>query len=470
MNEIEKILKGREDDSSITLNSQWQFDKSRYEDILKGIRDYYSHFTDHGNSHSETILANIVKILTLDALKKFSSVDLWLLLEAVYSHDCGMYISIEEVKKLLETTKFIEYIREIKNNENHIYNRYTSFFTIEDKKILYERGKNYIPENEMGMRFLVASYKRSSHAESSKKFIEETHLLPKRLFELLGEIVYSHGYSHEKIEERLPIKQKGIGLEDCHPRFISYLLRMGDLLDLDNDRISPIIEKNLEKIIPSDSLIHSKKHKSIKYFRLDSERIEIEALIGRGDDVEKAYDVYEVTESWFNWIRKEYDYQLKVWEDVKPKEVNCKLPQLGKLDVKIEGNSVIKSRNKNTFSLDVENTFEILRGAGIYEEKEDALREVLQNAVDATLLRVFLEKEEEYREVESQEEKYKEELEKRKIKVNIDRVNKKITSEEEVKNNFWKVSIIDEGVGLDEEDFKYLIETASSSTNIEKKR
>lgn len=46
--------------------------------------------------------------------------------------------------------------------------------------------------------------------------------------------------------------------------------------------------------------------------------------------------------------------------------------------------------------MDTNNVLELLVGASIYNRKENALREILQNSMDATYLRIFEEKEKKF--------------------------------------------------------------------------
>lgn len=98
---LEDILKEKceKEDTEILL-AQWKYDKELYKDILQNTKDYYCHYTDHGINHSEAVLSNIVRILGIDKIKELSSLDIWLLLEAAYIHDSGMFITREEVEEL----------------------------------------------------------------------------------------------------------------------------------------------------------------------------------------------------------------------------------------------------------------------------------------------------------------------------------------------------------------------------------
>ena len=53
----------------------------------------------------------------------------------------------------------------------------------------------------------------------------------------------------------------------------------------------------------------------------------------------------------------------------------------------LEENALINETPVEMVSVDTDKAMELLRGAGIYEGAYQCIREVLQNAVDATLLR-----------------------------------------------------------------------------------
>ena len=86
-----------------------------------------------------------------------------------------------------------------------------------------------------------------------------TELLPNRIYRYLGQICVSHGMNFNTLMETIPYKQTGLGTEDCHPRFIGCLLRLGDLFDLDDNRFCPVMAKHVSNM-PSVSKHHHDKH------------------------------------------------------------------------------------------------------------------------------------------------------------------------------------------------------------------
>lgn len=454
MNFFEKILEEKSKQENTTdYFTQWNYDKELYTDILLGVRDYYSNYTDHGKKHSETILTNILRILGEESIKKFSTLDLWLILEATYLHDCGMYITREEAKKVIQDDNFKSYYSNILNNPEHPMYSYTQFFS-QDKNGFSYNQIHYNVDYDYAMRFIISSYKRSSHAADFRKVIGNSKkLLHDRIYRILFSISESHGKSFEDVM-KLPKKENGIGNEIGHPIFIACLLRMGDLLDIDNKRFSEKLIENIEDIIPIDSKEHLEKHKSITHFWIDQERIEITATVNSG---EESYNVAEVIGNWFSYIEDEYNNQLHNWNDIIPKNIGTSLPILGELKIDIENYEYINSKNKPKFSLDINNTLSLLMGTSIYDKKEKAIREILQNAIDATYLRVFEENKEQLisKDVISLKE-VKQLFKNKKIEVIINKIS------EDKEYNQWDIIIKDKGIGIDKEHLKYIIEAGSS--------
>ncbi|WP_405350602.1 ATP-binding protein [Fusobacterium animalis] len=454
MNFFEKILEEKSKQENTTdYFTQWNYDKELYTDILLGVRDYYSNYTDHGRKHSETILTNILRILGEESVKNFSTLDLWLILETSYLHDCGMYITRKEAKRIIEDENFKSYYSYILNNPEHPMYRYTQFFSKDKNGFSYNQSY-YNVDYDYAMRFIISSYKRSSHATDFRKVIGNSKkLLHDRIYRILFSISESHGKNFEDVM-KLPKKENGIGNEIGHPIFIACLLRMGDLLDIDNKRFSEKLIENIEDIIPIDSKEHLEKHKSITHFWIDQERIEITATVNSG---EESYNVAEVIGKWFSYIEDEYNNQLHNWNDIIPKNIESSLPILGELKIDIKDYEYIDSKNKPKFSLDINNTLSLLMGTSIYDKKEKAIREILQNSIDATYLRVFEENKEQLSlEKEMTLEQVRQLFETKKIEVIINKIS------EDKEYNQWDIIIKDKGIGIDKEHLKYIIEAGSS--------
>ena len=78
MNTVERILQEKSLDSEQSiLMGQWEFDKKNIPNALKAVAIVFPHFSLHDETHSLTILNNIVKMLGESVIRQLSCTDLW---------------------------------------------------------------------------------------------------------------------------------------------------------------------------------------------------------------------------------------------------------------------------------------------------------------------------------------------------------------------------------------------------------
>lgn len=96
------------------IRNAWKADKIEYIGKLETIKYEFINYSLHDQTHSQAILQNIYEWLGKDRAAKLSVGDLWLLLEAAYSHDIGMATTYIDLEKLWKDEEMIqELINEI---------------------------------------------------------------------------------------------------------------------------------------------------------------------------------------------------------------------------------------------------------------------------------------------------------------------------------------------------------------------
>ena len=229
---------------------------------------------------------------------------------------------------------------------------------------------------------------------------------------------------------------------------------------------SPFISRQNEKItfrfnetlirtldvIPADSVDHRAKHHSINHFRVDNKYIEVSALCENPR-------VARVCRQWFGWIKDEFNNQTQKWNDIVPPEIHCFLPTVNQLSVDIEGYLSVEEDDEPKFTIDVDKALELLQGKNFYKSPFDSIREILQNAVDSTQIKLFLEAEEENVIPVAPDQEFKNKAKNYPIHVEIVRTP----------NNKLQVTVDDCGMGLKRSHLRFLSNTGSSSRNIEKR-
>lgn len=444
---------GKNSSNSSLLWAQWCFDKQLITRSLNVISTLFPHYSLHESSHSNTIILEIEKILGSN-VNQLSFIDSWLLLEAAYWHDVGMIVTDEEKRAIIETQEFNDYIRQLSLSTSELSQYAKNYIQFQSGEI-----SQTIIEYEKSFTFLFAEYIRKSHSERSKLALKnpdllgikspQTGLINSRFNNILGDIVEAHGKSFESILS-LPFENDGLEVGDvAHPRFVACMLRLGDLLDLEDGRHCPTQLKTVGKI-PAVSFAHLEKHRSIISKTITEYSIDIKAKCEK-------YESFELQNDWFALIEKEIENQDKFWVDISPNYYSRKLPSIKSLICDLEGSISLENR-ASRFTIDINRIYDFLNGKYIYENSLSCMHELLQNAVDATIDRLWLEKKDsittinDFREIASN------------YSITVQVIPKQL-SKEKVE---YKVVISDKGKGMTIEDIKSILTIASEKNQQQK--
>lgn len=173
----------------------------------------FPNYTNHDIRHSIKIMETIYELIK-DKNKQFSSIEYALMIYSAMFHDIGMAVSDEEITN-------------IKNeNSKYLYNQ--SF------KLIKEGFNN---NEELAIQEVV----RNAHGKIANDLINTKY---KELFKLpqsstyfsedLGMICQAHTEDKNYLNNISIHKTKGY--DEYNPRFIAILLRVADILDIDDSR------------------------------------------------------------------------------------------------------------------------------------------------------------------------------------------------------------------------------------------
>ena len=445
MSHIESVFesKSKENAEAGKYLQQWHVAKTHVPQLLNTISHYFPHYSLHDSTHSETILNNIELIMGAEVIDKLSIVDLWLLLSASYYHDLGMVITRDDkLECLKEGSAFINYVRSKQDDETSPMHNYALCFEIKDNK-LFHKNNEITPENIDAQKFLFADYIRQEHADRATGRIQHEgsmHLpgssIPERIIRILGNICKAHGQKQKDLLELAQEENSGCGTEKCHPLFVACMLRLGDLLDVDTNRVSKVLLSSLTSI-PSDSLLYNQTNRDITHINIGRKLIEISAEC---EDIKVA----NLLNDWFKMIDVELQFQSRNWYKIAPSIDFGSLPSVGKLIVRLKGYDDISGKNRPRFEINSLKAIEMLQGAGLYNDASQSIRELLQNAVDATYIRVFLENP-----TLSDRNEFRKKCAEHVINVEL---NKLAVEVDHVK---WHLKIQDQGVGIAPDEVIY---------------
>jgi len=374
------------------LLSVWNINKKMCHDVLSTVVMNYPHYTKHDISHCEAIITNIEMLLGEDAIKALSPTDTWLLLHAAYLHDIGMVIECKKIEENWESKEFQDYLHELENSNDDSLAQNAKFInSLGDKLGKKENVMAWPVRVRYAVTLLIADYYRRQHAEDSNSYIKDmgsafhidlgfNGLIQQRLIMLLADIVCLHTEPNQKILE-LDYQTNGFNADYAHPRFLAQMLRMGDLLDADNNRFNAVNEAVFGEI-PESSKSHWEKHVSARHILITPDVIEYRADCSR-------LEVYRETRVFVSWLKEEVEFWALNWKSIMPEAIKGSAPRLGKCELLLNGVPDIQGLSDLRFSISPEKAFEVIEGTNIYEDHFVFLREVIQNALDACKIQLW---------------------------------------------------------------------------------
>lgn len=385
-----------------TLKTKWKSDKNVYTSYTAITAFDFQHFSMHDKSHSVRILQNIELLLGRQRVDMLGVGDLWLLLQAAYFHDIGMSLTSKDMDKLWESDSAFraflkERLQEGRYRDNaelydaidyyekvdRVLNQKADFEAVWKSDITLS-SSNWPIRLVQNIQYIIAEYVRRKHAERSRNYFERIFeedksyaegVIEERLYMLVGTISSLHTEDFDQIFYQIPYEEVAMGDEHIHPRFAAAMLRIGDLLDMDNNRFNVRILGH-RGVLPPKSLAHLRKHKALRHFEVNETII---CASSYSDDFEACLE----TRRWYNWIDEDVGNLVKNWNRLVPRELMGCLLKKCDLKVYLKG-TLFTTQDFNHFNFDSRKMHKLLIGDNIYDCRLDCLREYLQNAIDAT--------------------------------------------------------------------------------------
>lgn len=398
------------------LAAAWTLNKTKLSSVLSLITTAFPTYSLHDASHSDTIIENIERLLG-NNIKKLGATDAFMLLMAAYTHDLGMYLSYKTIEEKWKENEFAQKINELENHHDYqiaqaarflretrnMLNKPTSDKTDTDAKT-DENDKDSILwalEIKNAVTLLTIELFRDEHAIRSRKYLNDYSEFEKLLENIqqyggmkatLADIAYLHYENFDKIFILDKEANGYTGSGDVfHPRFVACMLRLGDLLDFDNNRFNKFAMA-MVKEVPETSLAHYRKHLSTRNETSNISPTEIKATFNCEEDSD-----FRVTAKWIKMVEQEIKNMHSYWSEISPKGPSgmalFQLPSAKQINIQLKFRG---EENPNPdlmnlrFDISSKKTFEMLKGGAIYEKPGRVfLREIVQNAMDATKLQLW---------------------------------------------------------------------------------
>lgn len=364
----------------------------------KSILMHMGQFTLHDGDHLFRVLSLMARLLGQENIEKLSVPELMLLILSAFFHDIGM---APEEKEVLAWKKVWDERPEFNNEqEEHEYRNFLQFYMarISQKnqiEYLINQGKN--SEAELLKSYLITEYIRITHAARAKNIIA-ADWINKIMYQdtditvEFASICFSHNEDAFSLFELDKNYLCGQGVY-ANFQLVAVVLRLADLLDFDAKRTPTVLFSHLFVRHPV-SLKEWSKHRSIEGWDIGENRIQFHAKCNHPAIEASIHSFCDV-------IDKELSACNNILSEINSANI-FRSPILIKIPFKVDrtkvetkkdinGNFLYLYRGETQFNLSKNQVIDLLMGTKLYGNPQVALRELIQNSIDACLLRKALE-------------------------------------------------------------------------------
>lgn len=349
--EIYKYLSARNPTLLVMVDTVY----TQCEIIMSRIPSVFPDYTQHDIKHCIRVIEYMSQLLK-GQFSNFSDLHIAMLIFVGLTHDVGMYSSEVEVRKLKTNLK----------------------------------RRKYKPLDE---DFAVKEEIRSKHGDrilevmNSITELHDAFKLPNTAYSVLEDVAKigsSHCKEYSWIASKLKDKTS-VAQYEYSPMQLAILLRIGDALDIDDQRAPETLYGMASEFYCVNCAEWAQHYVITNYNKIRVDASNQLSLYFSGSSDNPA--IYRKVVSYIKWLRNDIrsinaefflgDKALltgKYYLNVSP-EIEVSIEKIGFSDAELR------------FELDYSKITRLLMGENLYGNKKHGLRELLQNAVDAVLIR-----------------------------------------------------------------------------------
>ncbi|NJO92435.1 MAG: metal-dependent phosphohydrolase, partial [Chloroflexia bacterium] len=332
------------------------------------------------------------RMIPNDTLSKLSIPELMMLILCSFLHDIGMAPEEDKIRAWKEDWDDV-FPNDFEKEENSKFNRFRNTYPGKIQEINKLRKNEEHTKANLIEDFIITEYIRTTHAIRAREIIannwaDRIIYKDKNLTYELTQLCFSHGNDSLSL---LDLETNVLCGEDeyiCLP-FIGVILRLSDLLDFDAKRTPSILFSHLSVRNPV-SLKEWQKHRSIQAWIIKNDKIAYSAQCIH-PAIEKTINVF------CNLIDKELsdasNVLSRISDDFRDDGGIYKIMLPAKVDrrkiqpaINIKTNEPLYIYRDTSFELSKEQIIDLLMGTKLYSDTKSALRELIQNSIDACLV------------------------------------------------------------------------------------
>ncbi len=360
---------------------------------LSYIPQTFPHYTRHTIEHSEQVISQSSNLLFVDGdptrpVVDLSGVEAYSLIAASLLHDAGMVTSDHEKIEILRSEEWKDWAERGGGGTA----RYAEVKDLRESSSTYEDvPRDFIADIQL--RFLIAEFVRKTHHLRTARLLQQREAKLARfafddpvLAKTIGDICKSHGLLHHELQDSVLFPdRRTVRGELLNVKFLSLILRLADLLDMSSDRACPLL-LNAASPLPSSSLAHWSQYRRITHRLVAHDRVEL-----RAECLDQAE--HRFLQDWCSWLVEEVEHaratmahSLRHNEWVPP-FVSMHGPE-ATIHIKPSTEATYVP-SKWTLKLDPDVVIDRLIH-DLHSDRKIFLRELIQNALDATRCRILL--------------------------------------------------------------------------------
>jgi hypothetical protein len=361
---------------------------------LAAVHTTFSHYTSHGVDHSDEIVRQLSSLLFANPESPdrpaidLTDTEVYLLILGAYLHDSGMVVADREKFAAITSDEWALFAAEsqLVDEARELVDRLTNGPVVGDAQELFVKA--------LEQRLLLADYFRRRHAQRARETISGALNIRDRYLDgdpaaetTLIAICVGHGLAHSDLrnEAAYPTR-RDLFDQPTDVRLLSILLRIGDLLDMRNDRACPLMQ-SVSSPLPHTSVAHWSQYRRIIGRVTSPMRIEIHAECETADEHRLLLD-------WCRWLVEEVSEAPRLMS-LSDRHAAWVVPYIADegsaRSITIERAPHATYRVEDwRFVIDEAEVFNRLVN-DVHGGTFGYMRELLQNALDATRARAYLE-------------------------------------------------------------------------------
>lgn len=350
-------------------------------DRMKAVPINMPQYTLHDQVH----LLRVTELMSMvlgSVLTELNPIEIAMLILSAHFHDHGMVLSSEDILALEANKDFILH----RDNWAIEHPNLAEFQQQLARRDLSDQERaRYRRQGEDLQRAMVTDYIRGTHARRSRDFVRQEYstdarwtVLGTSLADMVGKLCESHGQGLAWMNQANGFyDDRSVGTLQVNMRYLGIILRLADILDLDRDRTPDLLYRAIH-FSNKISITEWEKHRAVEGWTISPTQIRF--------TMEFTHPAYERTARRFmDWVDEELaDSKAVVRSFPAPIAARYRLDLPDRVTRDRLGPKDNCYRyHELEFSLSRDEIVKLLMTNNLYGDPSLAIRELVQNSLDA---------------------------------------------------------------------------------------